>query len=151
MGGGGGGGGGFSSIVHQTDASGAHVHGDDEAAEGGLVRPRSTGFFKKLFCCMCAPATGGDGAGGGGGGGGQGQKQQRVAVSHTGALLRAPIIGAQKPGDSGKPCLVLDLDETLVHSSFKPVPNPDYVIPVEIDNTVHHVYVYVFNEVFNVQ
>jgi len=32
--------------------------------------------------------------------------------------------------------LVLDLDETLVHSSFKPVPNPDYVIPVEIDGKV---------------
>ena len=27
---------------------------------------------------------------------------------------------------------VLDLDETLVHSSFKPVPGADYVIPVEI-------------------
>lgn len=39
----------------------------------------------------------------------------------------------------GKPCLVLDLDETLVHSSFKPVPNPDYVLPVEIEGTVHHV------------
>jgi len=31
---------------------------------------------------------------------------------------------------------VLDLDETLVHSSFKPVANPDYVIPVEIDGKV---------------
>eukprot|EP01111_Echinosteliopsis_oligospora_P001313 TRINITY_DN1198_c2_g1_i2.p1 TRINITY_DN1198_c2_g1~~TRINITY_DN1198_c2_g1_i2.p1 ORF type:complete len:259 (+),score=60.92 TRINITY_DN1198_c2_g1_i2:220-996(+) len=41
----------------------------------------------------------------------------------------------------GKKTLVLDLDETLVHSSFKPVPNADFVIPVEIDNTVHQVYV----------
>ena len=30
------------------------------------------------------------------------------------------------------PPQVLDLDETLVHSSFKPVPGADYVIPVEI-------------------
>ena len=37
--------------------------------------------------------------------------------------------------------LVLDLDETLVHSSFKPVPNPDYVIPVEIDGKITDVYV----------
>ena len=37
--------------------------------------------------------------------------------------------------------LVLDLDETLVHSSFKPVPNPDFVIPVEIDGVVTDVYV----------
>jgi RNA polymerase II subunit A small phosphatase-like protein len=35
--------------------------------------------------------------------------------------------------DKNKHCLVLDLDETLVHSSFKPVPNADYVLPVEIE------------------
>ncbi|KAL6949790.1 hypothetical protein ACO0QE_000452 [Hanseniaspora vineae] len=40
-----------------------------------------------------------------------------------------------------KKCLVLDLDETLVHSSFKYVRNADFVIPVEIDNQVHNVYV----------
>ena len=38
-------------------------------------------------------------------------------------------------------CLVLDLDETLVHSSFKPVPEADFVVPVEIENIVHQVYV----------
>lgn len=43
--------------------------------------------------------------------------------------------------DFGKKCLVLDLDETLVHSSFKAVPGADFVIPVEIDNVVHSVYV----------
>mmetsp|Transcript_2653 Transcript_2653/g.4267 ORF Transcript_2653/g.4267 Transcript_2653/m.4267 type:complete len:368 (+) Transcript_2653:35-1138(+) len=37
--------------------------------------------------------------------------------------------------------LILDLDETLVHSSFQPVPNPDFVIPVEVDGTVHRVFV----------
>ena len=40
-----------------------------------------------------------------------------------------------------KPCLVLDLDETLVHSSFRSVPGADFVIPVQIETTVHHVYV----------
>ena len=40
-----------------------------------------------------------------------------------------------------KKCLVLDLDETLVHSSFKYVRAADFVIPVEIDNQVHNVYV----------
>jgi RNA polymerase II subunit A small phosphatase-like protein len=38
--------------------------------------------------------------------------------------------------DLQKKTLVLDLDETLVHSSFRPVPNADYIIPVEIDNKV---------------
>jgi len=46
-----------------------------------------------------------------------------------------------RPELIGKKTLVLDLDETLVHSSFKPVPNPDYVIPVEIDNMLVDVYV----------
>jgi len=36
---------------------------------------------------------------------------------------------------------VLDLDETLVHSSFKPVERYDFVIPVEIENIVYQVYV----------
>ena len=56
---------------------------------------------------------------------------------HVGAPFLPPLSLA----DRRKPCLVLDLDETLVHSSFKPVPNPDFVIPVEIDGVVTDVYV----------
>lgn len=43
--------------------------------------------------------------------------------------------------DIDKKCVVIDLDETLVHSSFKPVENPDFIVPVEIDGIVHQVYV----------
>ena len=43
--------------------------------------------------------------------------------------------------DAGKITLVLDLDETLVHSSFRPVPNPDFIIPVEIEGKIVDVYV----------
>jgi len=43
--------------------------------------------------------------------------------------------------DRGKKCLVLDLDETLVHSSFRAVPGADFVIPVQIEDVVHFVYV----------
>ena len=49
--------------------------------------------------------------------------------------------GPKIPEDLHQPTLVLDLDETLVHSSFKPIPNPDYIIPVDIDGKVVDVYV----------
>jgi len=38
-------------------------------------------------------------------------------------------------------CLVLDLDETLVHSSFTPIPDPDFEIPLEMQGETHMVYV----------
>ncbi|XP_042170997.1 uncharacterized protein LOC112234881 isoform X3 [Oncorhynchus tshawytscha] len=50
-----------------------------------------------------------------------------------------PLLPQIKSKDSGKICVVIDLDETLVHSSFKPVNNADFIIPVEIDGTVHQV------------
>ncbi|XP_046407415.1 carboxy-terminal domain RNA polymerase II polypeptide A small phosphatase 1-like [Ischnura elegans] len=43
--------------------------------------------------------------------------------------------------DMHRKCMVIDLDETLVHSSFKPISNADFIVPVEIDGTVHQVYV----------
>lgn len=52
-----------------------------------------------------------------------------------------PVIGPAAAHDKHKKCLVLDLDETLVHSSFKPVPNPDFIIPVEIEDKTVEVYV----------
>ncbi|XP_048094866.1 uncharacterized protein ctdsp1 isoform X1 [Alosa alosa] len=52
-----------------------------------------------------------------------------------------PLLPQIKSKDAGKICVVIDLDETLVHSSFKPVNNADFIIPVEIDGTVHQVYV----------
>jgi len=45
------------------------------------------------------------------------------------------------PRSCNKKTLVLDLDETLVHSSFKPVNNADFIVPVEIEEQVHQVYV----------
>lgn len=51
------------------------------------------------------------------------------------------LLGRKDSKFSNKKCLILDLDETLVHSSFKYLRTADFVIPVEIDNQVHHVYV----------
>ncbi|PSK51825.1 hypothetical protein B9Z65_3092 [Elsinoe australis] len=41
----------------------------------------------------------------------------------------------------GRKCLILDLDETLVHSSFKILHQADFTIPVEIEGQYHNVYV----------
>ena len=40
---------------------------------------------------------------------------------------------------AGRKLLVLDLDETLVHSSFKPVPKCDYILDIVVDGTNYKV------------
>ncbi|KAK6729505.1 hypothetical protein RB195_006511 [Necator americanus] len=70
-----------------------------------------------------------------------------VTAGISPTILPEPTTGEKfllppvRPSDMNKKCLIIDLDETLVHSSFKPVKNPDFVIPVEIDGIVHQVYV----------
>ncbi|KAJ3246225.1 hypothetical protein HDU78_007675 [Chytriomyces hyalinus] len=51
------------------------------------------------------------------------------------------LLPEQYQKSRGKKCLVLDLDETLVCSSFRPVPNADFIIPIDIDGEYHNVYV----------
>ncbi|OAX43284.1 NIF-domain-containing protein [Rhizopogon vinicolor AM-OR11-026] len=52
-----------------------------------------------------------------------------------------PLLPPIAPQHVGRKCLVLDLDETLVHSSFKSIQHADYVVPVEIEYHWHNVYV----------
>ncbi|EIW72082.1 hypothetical protein TREMEDRAFT_41494 [Tremella mesenterica DSM 1558] len=53
----------------------------------------------------------------------------------------APLLPPIDKAHLGRKCLVLDLDETLLHSSFKMLPSADYIVPVEIEGQVHNVYV----------
>ena len=91
---------------------------DGQAAQAPAKKPS---LFRRLFCCCCG-------------------KAEAPAAADGGAAqqwLLPPLL----PEDEGKKCLVLDLDETLVHSSFKPVANADFIIPVEIEEHVYQVYV----------
>lgn len=50
-------------------------------------------------------------------------------------------LGPQTGPNIGRKTLVLDLDETLVHSSFRQINNADIIIAVEIEGEHHQVYV----------
>ena len=54
---------------------------------------------------------------------------------------RYGLLGPQPEHLRGRKTLVLDLDETLVHSQFNQVRNPDYTIPVDIEGRTSNIYV----------
>ncbi|XP_029398865.1 CTD small phosphatase-like protein isoform X2 [Mus pahari] len=68
----------------------------------------------------------------------KGDQRQVIPVPSPPAKYLLPEVTVL---DYGKKCVVIDLDETLVHSSFKPISNADFIVPVEIDGTIHQVYV----------
>jgi len=75
-------------------------------------------LWRRIFCCF-------------------GGRRAHAPPAEDPHYLLPPL----EPEFQNKKCLVLDLDETLVHSSFKPIPNADFIIPVEIEDHVHQVYV----------
>mmetsp|Transcript_29016 Transcript_29016/g.76055 ORF Transcript_29016/g.76055 Transcript_29016/m.76055 type:complete len:257 (+) Transcript_29016:158-928(+) len=113
------------------------VSRDDEAAAGSAAQPaQQKSLFSSIFCCF------------------SNKNAAATPVLNQSQTRAAPAPAALPPGDpghallpqqakehTGKICLVLDLDETLVHSSFKPVPDADFVVPIEIDGQSHEVYV----------
>ncbi|KAK3536454.1 hypothetical protein QTP86_012526 [Hemibagrus guttatus] len=98
-------------------------------------KPRSRNIFKALFCCLHAH----DAA--------QTPLPSHDALLHTeenGSITKvceSSLLPDVTLEDEGKICVVIDLDETLVHSSFKPISNADFIVPVEIEGTTHQVYV----------
>lgn len=75
------------------------------------------------------------------------KRQEQVATKETPPVPEpAPektswLLPPIQPRFKGRKCLVLDLDETLVHSSFKILNQADFTIPVEIEGQYHNVYV----------
>ncbi|KAL3281565.1 hypothetical protein HHI36_004773 [Cryptolaemus montrouzieri] len=111
---------------------------ENDISEDSVQQPKgskkldSGGFLRSLLCCF-----------------GHKNKKQNSEQSVDGPQYRQYLPGSRssyllpaiRHQDMHKKCMVIDLDETLVHSSFKPISNADFVVPVEIDGMVHQVYV----------
>jgi len=125
------------------------------AAKSQQEKERVKGFFKKFNENREGQAKKQQ-AGGGGRGGAASlvtQNQQNISIQRSPQQLSSgrnfspvnaadyePMLPPPIAGKENKNMLVLDIDETLVHSSFKPVKS-DLVLPVEIDGTTYQVYV----------
>ncbi|XP_025782513.1 carboxy-terminal domain RNA polymerase II polypeptide A small phosphatase 2 [Puma concolor] len=108
-------------------------------------KPRGRNIFKAFFCCFRAQHVG--------------QSSSSTELSaykeEANTIAKSDLLHClqyqfyQIPGtcllpevteeDQGRICVVIDLDETLVHSSFKPINNADFIVPVEIEGTTHQV------------
>lgn len=110
-------------------------------------KPRGRNIFKALFCCLRAQNVGQSAFGGEHGP----HREEANTIAKSDLLQCLQYQFYQIPGtcllpevtlqDQGRICVVIDLDETLVHSSFKPIHNADFIVPVEIEGTTHQVYV----------
>lgn len=119
-------------LTNEEDESELPVSSEEEHEE------YKRSFWQKLCCCCCfhtippPPET---------------EEEQKdeteldVTELPEESTIESFLLPPQSPEYLGRKCLVLDLDETLVHSSFKPIPNPDFIVPVEIEDVVHKVYV----------
>ncbi|XP_048884436.1 carboxy-terminal domain RNA polymerase II polypeptide A small phosphatase 1-like isoform X4 [Brienomyrus brachyistius] len=128
-----------SSIITQAskdEEANASVRGRAAPAHAPphLKKPHGCGMLHSLFCCFCHTPTEQPPS----------NNNTPLPVEENGTAVKVPtktLLPQIESTDEGKICVVIDLDETLVHSSFKPVNNADFIIPVEIDGTVHQVYV----------
>lgn len=110
-------------------------------------KPRGRNIFKALFCCFRAQHVGQSSS----------STELTAYKEEANTIAKSDLLQClqyqfyQIPGtcllpevteeDQGRICVVIDLDETLVHSSFKPINNADFIVPVEIEGTTHQVYV----------
>ncbi|XP_064410537.1 CTD small phosphatase-like protein [Latimeria chalumnae] len=109
-------------------------------SSSAMKKQRSRSIFSSLLCCFSdydVDSSTSDSSAGG--------SPICASLSRENGVFPKPptryLLPERKQVDYGKKCMVIDLDETLVHSSFKPISNADFIVPVEIDGTRHQVYV----------
>ncbi|KAJ8320790.1 hypothetical protein KUTeg_002377 [Tegillarca granosa] len=123
-----------NTLYHWTEQTSSSVIMDlIGTSTTSLKKPRTRGIFSSFFCCF------------GNNNNNNTQTNHQVPVVEENGNPRAPaekyLLPPLLSQDINKKCLIIDLDETLVHSSFKPISNADFIVPVEIEGTVHQVYV----------
>ncbi|XP_035243810.1 carboxy-terminal domain RNA polymerase II polypeptide A small phosphatase 2-like isoform X2 [Anguilla rostrata] len=125
-----------SSIITQVQREDSQLPSKTgQVNKSSPQKPRSRTIFKALFCCLRAqdaPQTPPP------------AQDTLLQPEDNGTVAKIPgtcLLPEVTPQDQGKICVVIDLDETLVHSSFKPISNADFIVPVEIEGTTHQVYV----------
>lgn len=129
----------FITQVSRDDEAGTHSLSSGDKAN---VKPRPPGLLEQFLCCFRQTSSHPS----------QTRSTQTAPCSPVPTIIpssdpdsiKVPenhLLQPMRVQDKHKKCVVIDLDETLVHSSFAPVHNADFVIPVEIDGTIHQVYV----------
>jgi len=130
----------FITQVSRDDEAGTHSL---NSADKANVKPRPPGILEQFLCCFRQTNAHAS----------QTRSTQTIPCNPVPTIIpsdetaislkvsESHLLQPMRVQDKHKKCVVIDLDETLVHSSFAPVHNADFVIPVEIDGTIHQVYV----------
>lgn len=121
-----------ASIITQVnrDEEPLHTFVSNSSSDVSTTRmkPRRRSLFSALLCCFGSKT-------------GTHLSTPVPTEDEASTRSQAHLLPPVRAQDRHKKCIVIDLDETLVHSSFKPVNNADFIVPVEIDGTIHQVYV----------
>lgn len=116
----------MASIVHRAKKS-----DDDEDDKTEVQRSGGGGRVISTFCCCISR--------------GSDLQNEELPMESSDELVRKycgrVVLPPATPANKARKCLVLDLDETLLHSSFRQVGYANYIIPVNIENKVHNIYV----------
>ncbi|KAK8807078.1 hypothetical protein WA158_003837 [Blastocystis sp. Blastoise] len=117
------------SVIYQTDKDGKVIQAEQPMI--AVSQSQEKGFKKwlrSLFrCCISKSDI---------------EEPHNEITNYVDDIPVAPFLKEKSKTYQNKKTLVLDLDETLVHSSFKPVPDADHIVDVEIEKNIYHVFVY---------